>query len=51
MTCRKLRYRDRIAAQLALAQVIRQDKPHRQKTEARAYRCPSCRGWHLTSRK
>lgn len=50
-TCAKVRYRDEIAAQLALATVARQDKTARPKTERRAYRCPKCTGWHLTSRK
>lgn len=48
--CRKFRYRDRIAALLALAKVRSQDKPHRAKLEARAYRCPQCYGWHLTAK-
>jgi hypothetical protein len=47
MRCRKTRYRDRIAAQLALATIHRKDRP--QARETRAYQCPRCRGWHLTS--
>lgn len=47
--CRKVRYRDRISAQLALATLQRQDKHDH--TERRAYRCPRCRGWHLTSQR
>lgn len=47
--CVKIRYRDEIAAKLALAKLGRQDKPGH--TEARAYPCPACRGWHLTSQK
>jgi hypothetical protein len=47
--CRKIRYRDRIAALLALATVQARDKPGRPKQERRAYRCPDCRGFHLTS--
>lgn len=47
--CMKLRYRDSVSAKLALAKLQRQDKPHH--TEARAYRCRTCQGWHLTSRK
>lgn len=50
MSCTKHRYRDQIAAKLALAKVRSQDKSHRPKTEQRAYRCPECKGWHLTSR-
>jgi hypothetical protein len=48
--CSKRRYRDRIAALLALASVQRKDGSRRPKTEQRAYRCPDCHGWHLTSR-
>jgi hypothetical protein len=50
MTCRKRRYRDRIAAQLALSTIQTKDKTDRDKTERRAYRCPTCKGWHLTSK-
>lgn len=49
--CQKVKYRDRIAALLAMASVKRQDKSHRSKVEARAYFCAKCRGWHLTSQK
>lgn len=45
--CRKVRYRDRVGALTALAKLERQDKPDH--TEQRPYRCPTCRGWHLTS--
>ena len=48
--CRKIRYRDRIAALLALASAQRTDGSRRPKLERRAYRCPTCHGWHLTSR-
>ncbi|MFA7265753.1 MAG: hypothetical protein WC054_05525 [Candidatus Nanopelagicales bacterium] len=47
MTCRKVRYRDQIAALLALAVLDRQAKNGHD--EQRAYRCPNCKGWHLTS--
>jgi hypothetical protein len=47
----KVRYRDRVAALVALAQVRRTDSPNRPKQEVRAYRCPLCRGWHLTARR
>lgn len=44
----KRRYRDDLAARIALAGIRhRNHAPHRQ--EQRAYRCPKCRGWHLTS--
>lgn len=46
----KNRYRDRITALLALANIARRDSPQRLKTERRAYRCPQCNGWHLTSK-
>lgn len=45
--CEKVRYRDRVAALLALAKIYQQDKAGH--TERRAYRCPKCKGWHLTS--
>ena len=48
--CGKVRYRDEIAAKLALASAQRKDGSHRAKTEKRAYRCPKCRGWHLTAK-
>jgi len=50
-SCRsgKVRYRDRIAALLALSKVCRRDSPKRPKSERRAYPCPHCKGWHLTS--
>jgi len=44
----KIRYRDRLAAQIALADTSRRHQPRRE--EARAYPCPQCRGWHLTSK-
>jgi len=47
--CRKHKYRDEIAAKLALAKIVRQDKAYRSKTECRAYKCPSCHKYHLTS--
>jgi cytochrome c553 len=50
-TCRKIRYRDRIAALLALASTARGRHNRRPKDEARAYACPECHGWHLTSRR
>lgn len=46
----KHRFRDRIAAELALATIHRKDKASRPKRERRAYPCP-CGGWHLTSRR
>lgn len=45
--CRKIRYRDKLAAKIALASTGR--KRGRAKDEQRVYRCPECRAWHLTS--
>jgi hypothetical protein len=47
--CSKVRYRDAIAAKLALLSTQR-NQQRRSKDERRAYRCPDCRGWHLTSK-
>lgn len=44
----KARYYDRVAALLALATIQHKDGSHRYATEQRAYRCPQCKGWHLT---
>jgi hypothetical protein len=44
----KLRYGDRVGALLALAQSASSSKAKR--NEVRAYRCPRCDGWHLTSK-
>lgn len=49
--CRKNKYRDEIAAKLALANIARQDKTYRPKTECRVYFCPICHKWHLTSQE
>ncbi len=50
MRCRdKIRYRDEIAAKLALATARRKDSSRRDKVETRIYACPICHGWHLTS--
>ena len=46
--CAKVRYRDRIAALMALASTARGSSS---RAEVRAYRCPDCGGWHLTSKK
>lgn len=45
----KVRYRDRIAAQLALIKTGKKRHARRGKDEKRPYRCGACRGWHLTS--
>ena len=46
--CTKRRYRDEAAAELALARIAEAGDA-REKTPQRVYRCPRCRGWHLTS--
>jgi hypothetical protein len=51
VTCTKVRYRDRIAALLALASTASKKHTAREKTEKRVYRCPRCKGWHLTSQE
>jgi hypothetical protein len=45
----KVRYRDKIAAKIALASAQHQDGSGRPKIEKRIYRCPNCFGFHLTS--
>jgi hypothetical protein len=48
--CTKQRYRTRIDALLVMGKTQWKDNPKREKVERRAYRCPNCKGWHLTSR-
>lgn len=48
-SCGKVRYPDRIAAALAMARIRAVGEP-RGKDVRRAYQCPHCGGWHLTSR-
>jgi hypothetical protein len=48
--CAKKRYSDKGTAFLALDTIQRKwDGAAVQKVEQRAYKCPQCRGWHLTS--
>ena len=47
--CQKIRYRDRLAALLALARTQNTADAAGTRHERRAYQCPACRGWHLTS--
>lgn len=47
--CRKKKFPDRLAALLALAVIARADASGRAKSESRAYQCPKCHRWHLTS--
>ena len=49
--CTKTRYRDSIAAMLAAAKIQARGSDRNGKTPWRAYRCPSCAGWHLTSQR
>ena len=44
----KVRYADRLEALIALADTTR-PAANAKRTEKRIYRCPKCRGWHLTS--
>lgn len=47
-TCRgKRRYHDHQQAMRALR--VLQQRSRRQKVQKRAYECPRCGGWHLTS--
>jgi hypothetical protein len=48
MKCAKVRYRNNLDARIALAKLRAQDKSGH--TERRAYRCPECKAWHLTSK-
>lgn len=58
MSCRngktnkkKVRYRDELAARMALARTRSPARRKSNRTEARVYKCPACGGWHLTSKK
>lgn len=49
-SCRgKVRFRDHAEAVRGL-HLIRSQGEQRDKTPCRAYECPGCGGWHLTSR-
>lgn len=47
--CRKVAYRDEVAAKLTLAEARWKDGSRRSKLEVRAYKCPKGNHWHLTS--
>lgn len=47
--CRKVRYATRLGAMLAMSRISSADKRSLTKHEQRIYRCPHCRGFHLTS--
>lgn len=49
-TAAKTPYSDRIAAELALARIVAEPGPPREKMPVRAYRC-ECGRWHLTSQE
>lgn len=49
--CVKVRYRTEVDAKIAMANIGAKDNPARAKTERRAYRCPKCAGWQLTSKR
>ena len=53
-TTGKVRYSEKIDAQIALANATRptrRNDQNRPKEEKRVFRCPSCHGWHLTSKR
>lgn len=48
----KRRYRDEIAAKVALSRIqSSNDDQLREFVPKRAYRCPNCKGWHLTHKE
>lgn len=51
----KVRYRTKLDAELALAQIRVSDSTRRSaasgRTEKRAYPCPHCKNWHLTHKE
>lgn len=49
--CKKIAYHNEVAARLALATAQRKDMGNRPKIETRAYKCPTCHKWHLTSQR
>jgi hypothetical protein len=50
-TCAKIRYRTLLDARIALALMpdVRGNGTGKPGLQQRAYRCPACRGYHLTS--
>ena len=46
--CGKRYFRDRIAAELALAAIARSPRPRAATEPVRAYKCPHGDHWHLT---
>ena len=49
MSCYKVRYPTRLRALIVLAKIRRQSDSSDGKLPCRAYPCPDCKGWHLTS--
>lgn len=47
--CRKIRYRTELDAKIALADTQMKALRKNKRTECRAYRCPDCHAFHLTS--
>lgn len=44
---KKVRYRDSLEAKMALARIT--NTSNRDRVPQRSYKCPHCKGWHLTS--
>lgn len=47
--CKKIRYRDEVGAKFALAKIAAGNNKLERRHEQSHYRCPYCKGWHLTS--
>ncbi|MFV2198779.1 hypothetical protein [Nocardiopsis sp. LOL_012] len=50
-SCGKRWFKDRISAELALVAIRSRAETTADKLPRRAYRCPDCKGWHLTSKR
>ncbi|WP_433700809.1 hypothetical protein [Nocardiopsis sp. CA-288880] len=48
--CGKRWFKDRISAELAIANIRRYGRAQSERMPRRAYECPACKGWHLTSK-
>lgn len=46
----KDRWPDEISAKIKIAKILSSRGPERDKYPCRAYFCPNCKGWHLTSK-
>ncbi|WP_234305878.1 hypothetical protein [Nocardiopsis alba] len=49
--CGKRWFRDSISAELALAAIRHHGSDRSDRMPRRAYECPACKGWHLTSQE